>query len=91
MPGPAIEASWGDEIIVHLKNGFAQDFLNGTSLHFHGIRQNGTNEMDGVSSVTQCPIAPGETMTYKWTASSYGTSWWHSHYALQTYEGMLVQ
>ena len=88
MPGPKIEANWGDEIIVHLTNNFAPDFHNGTSLHFHGIRQNYTNEMDGVSSITQCPIAPGKSMTYKWTATSYGTSWWHSHYALQTYEGV---
>jgi FtsP/CotA-like multicopper oxidase with cupredoxin domain len=88
MPGPKIEANWGDEVIVHLTNGFAPDLYNGTSLHFHGIRQNGTNEMDGVSSITQCPIAPGKSMTYKWTANSYGSSWWHSHYALQTYEGV---
>ncbi len=88
MPGPMIEANWGDEIIVHLTNGLDIAGLNGTSLHFHGIRQNGTNEMDGVSSITQCPIAPGHSMTYRWTASSYGSSWWHSHYGLQTYEGI---
>ena len=88
LPGPKIEANWGDEVIVHFTNGMTEDFKNGTSLHFHGIRQNGTNEMDGVSSITQCPIAPGQSMTYKWTASSYGSSWWHSHYALQTYEGV---
>jgi len=44
-------------------------------LHFHGIRQNYTNEMDGVPSITQCALAPGESMTYKWKADSYGTSW----------------
>ncbi|KAK5167025.1 uncharacterized protein LTR77_007754 [Saxophila tyrrhenica] len=88
MPGPLIEANWGDEVIVHLTNGLDIEGLNGTSLHFHGIRQNHTNEMDGVSSITQCPIAPGHSMTYKWTATSYGTSWWHSHYALQLYEGI---
>ena len=88
MPGPMIEANWGDEIVVHLTNGLPNNGANGTSLHFHGIRQNGTNEMDGVSSITQCPIAPGHSMTYRWTATSYGTSWWHSHYALQTYTGI---
>jgi FtsP/CotA-like multicopper oxidase with cupredoxin domain len=88
MPGPTIEANWGDEIIVHVTNGMPLGNLNGSSIHFHGIRMNGTNEMDGVPSITQCPIAPGHSMTYKWTATSYGTSWWHSHYALQAYEGV---
>lgn len=37
----------------------------GTSVHFHGIRQLGTTDQDGVSSVTQCPTAPGNTITYK--------------------------
>lgn len=37
----------------------------GTSLHFHGIRQLGTTDQDGVSSITQCPTAPGNTITYK--------------------------
>lgn len=42
--------------VVHVTNALQ---TNGTSLHFHGIRQNGTNYMDGTASVTQCPIAPG--------------------------------
>lgn len=83
-----IEASWGDTVVIKLTNNLPPSVLNGTTLHFHGIRQNGTNEYDGVSSITQCPIAPGETMEYRWVAGSYGTSWWHSHYSLQTYEGI---
>nr|POF04822.1 laccase-2 [Quercus suber] len=85
MPGPKIEASWGDWIKVTVHN---QMKVNGSSIHFHGMRQNHTNEMDGVPSITQCPLAPGETQTYKFRANSYGTSWWHSHFALQTYEGV---
>lgn len=27
--------------------------------HWHGFFQKGTNEMDGVATVTQCPITPG--------------------------------
>ena len=27
-------------------------------------------------------------MTYRFKASNYGTSWYHSHFALQTYEGV---
>jgi FtsP/CotA-like multicopper oxidase with cupredoxin domain len=39
--------------------------------------------MDGVSGISQCPIAPGESFTYRWKATTYGTSWWHGHHALQ--------
>ncbi|TKA77726.1 hypothetical protein B0A49_03389 [Cryomyces minteri] len=85
MPGPLIEANWGDTVVVHLINAL-QD--NGTSFHFHGVRQNYTSQMDGVPSITQCPLAPGQKMTYTWIASQYGTSWYHSHYAIQSSEGV---
>lgn len=61
---------------------------NGSSIHFHGIRQNYTNQMDGVASVTQCPIAPGDTYTYTWKATQYGSSWWHSHFYVQAWDGI---
>jgi hypothetical protein len=51
-----------NSIVVHLYNGLS---ANGTGLHFHGIRQNFTNQMDGVPSITQCPTAPGEVGTPK--------------------------
>ena len=85
MPGPAIEANWGDTIVVTVNNKLTN---NGTSIHFHGVRQNLTNEYDGVPSITQCPIAPGESMTYTWVATNYGTSWYHSHFAIQAWEGV---
>lgn len=53
MPGPLIEANWGDTVIVHVHN---QMTNNGTSMHWHGIRQHYTNEMDGVNSITQCAV-----------------------------------
>lgn len=74
-------------MIVHLNNALS-DCHNGTSLHFHGIRQNYTNDQDGVSSITQCPVAPGNSVTYKWRATQYGTSWYHSHFALQAWQGV---
>lgn len=57
-------------------------------MHFHGIRQNYTNSNDGVSAITQCPTAPGQTTTYKWRATQYGSSWWHSHYYVQAWDGV---
>jgi FtsP/CotA-like multicopper oxidase with cupredoxin domain len=38
---------------------------------------------DGVPSVSQCPIAPGQTKVYTFRADVYGTSWYHSHYSGQ--------
>jgi FtsP/CotA-like multicopper oxidase with cupredoxin domain len=63
----------GDEVVVHLTNSLAPDSGNGTSLHFHGVRQNYTNQMDGVTSVTQCPTAPGESYEYRSVHSSQAT------------------
>ncbi|KAI3316497.1 multicopper oxidase [Xylariaceae sp. AK1471] len=87
IPGPTIFADWGDTVVVHVINSLTTS-NNGTSLHFHGIRQNYTNQNDGVSSITQCPTAPGETITYTWRAEQYGSTWYHSHFALQAWEGI---
>lgn len=38
--------------------------------------------------VTQCPIVPGNTMTYWFQATQYGTAWYHSHFSPQLAEGL---
>ena len=45
--------------------------------------------MDGVASITQCPVAPGDSYTYKWRATEYGTGWYHSHFYVQAWDGVL--
>lgn len=85
VPGPTIYADWGDTVVIHVTNSLTN---NGTGIHWHGIRQNMTNPMDGVPSITQCPIAPGESMTYTWKATQYGTTWYHSHFSLQAWDGV---
>jgi FtsP/CotA-like multicopper oxidase with cupredoxin domain len=87
IPGPTIIADWGDTVVVHVTNSLSS-WENGTSIHFHGIRQNYTNQMDGVVSITQCPTAPGDSMTYTWRATQYGSTWYHSHIGLQAWEGV---
>ncbi|KAF4309198.1 putative multicopper oxidase protein [Botryosphaeria dothidea] len=87
IPGPTIEANWGDTVKLHVTNSLTSN-KNGTSIHFHGLRMNYTNQMDGVVSITQCPTAPGENYTYTWKAEQYGTTWYHSHFALQAWEGV---
>ncbi|KAI0134129.1 multicopper oxidase [Xylariales sp. AK1849] len=86
VPGPTIFADWGDTVVVHVTNSMEN---NGTSLHFHGIRQFETSPQDGVASITQCPVAPGDSMTYTWKASQYGTTWYHSHFSLQAWNGVV--
>jgi hypothetical protein len=74
FPGPLIEANWGDWIEVKVTNALTDE---GTSIHWHGILQTGTPWFDGVPSVSQCPIAPGQSLTYRFQADLYGTSWYH--------------
>lgn len=68
--------------VVHLHNGLTD---NGTSIHWHGIRQFENSQYDGVASITQCPLAPGDSSTYTWKATQYGTTWYHSHFSMQAW------
>ncbi|KJK84432.1 Laccase [Metarhizium anisopliae BRIP 53293] len=83
-PGPWIEACWGDRLIVNVTNSLKQ---NGTSVHWHGMRQLNTTQMDGVNGVTQCPTAPADYFVYNFTLTQYGSSWYHSHYSVQYADG----
>lgn len=65
-PIPQITADVGDRVIVNVVNELGNQ---STSLHFHGLFQNGTTHMDGPASVTQCPIAPGASFTYDFEVS----------------------
>lgn len=85
-PGPAIVANWGDTVQVTVTNSLP---LNGTSIHWHGVRQLHTNQMDGTNGITECPIAPGDSKTYTFKATAYGSSWYHSHYSVQYAEGLV--
>jgi hypothetical protein len=48
MPGPPIIANWGDELIIHVTNNLKS---NGTTVHWHGVRQLGTVQYDGVRNL----------------------------------------
>ncbi|KAI1189730.1 laccase [Nemania serpens] len=84
-PGPTLTADWGDTVVVNVKNNLR---LNGTSIHWHGLRQLGTNIQDGVNGVTECPLPPGGTKTYRFKLTQYGTSWYHSHFSAQYGNGV---
>lgn len=45
-PLPIIEVNKGDQLVVNMINGLGD---KSATMHFHGMFQNGTNEMDGPS------------------------------------------
>ncbi|KAF2765840.1 putative multicopper oxidase, type 1 [Teratosphaeria nubilosa] len=85
-PGPLLRATWGDFIEVTVVNKM-QD--NGTGIHWHGVRQYHTPGQDGVPGLSECPIAPGKQKTYRFQATQFGSSWYHSHYSVQYGDGVV--
>ncbi|RLV89395.1 Iron transport multicopper oxidase FET3 [Spathaspora sp. JA1] len=84
-PLPTLRIKKGDTVNLHLINGLQEN----TTLHFHGMFQRGTNQMDGPEMVTQCPISPGSSFLYNFTVTEEaGTYWYHAHSAGQTGDGM---
>lgn len=49
--------------------------VGSTSIHWHGIHMRNNAVNDGANGVTECPIPPGATKTYRFRAEQYGTSW----------------
>lgn len=82
IPMPTLTFTEGDtaEIVVHNLR------KEGTSLHWHGLYV--PNEQDGVPFLTQMPIEPNETFTYRFPIIQSGTHWYHSHSGLQEQLGM---
>jgi FtsP/CotA-like multicopper oxidase with cupredoxin domain len=82
MSGPLIEAVEGDRIRIYVTNKLAVP----TSVHWHGLIL--PCNMDGVSGLTQKPIAVGETVKYEFPCIQHGTFMYHSHKDTMTQEGM---
>ncbi|WP_144281007.1 multicopper oxidase domain-containing protein [Chryseobacterium echinoideorum] len=82
IPMPTLTFTEGDiaEIVVH------NQLKESTSLHWHGVFL--PNKEDGVPWLTQKPIAPGATYTYRFPIKQNGTHWYHSHSGLQEQIGM---
>ncbi|KAK9342670.1 multicopper oxidase-domain-containing protein [Lipomyces starkeyi] len=77
QPGPLIEAEEGDDLEVFVQNDLAVE----NTIHWHGLLQRGTPQMDGVPGVTQVPIPPGGNFTYRFSVKDqYGFYWYHSHF-----------
>jgi FtsP/CotA-like multicopper oxidase with cupredoxin domain len=83
VPGPLIECNQGDELIVHFSNHLPEE----TTVHWHGIRL--PSGMDG-SHLSQTPVPPGGTFTYRFTVPDASLFWYHPHHdgQQQLYRGL---
>lgn len=74
VPGPQITVRQGTLLEVVVRN---DDVPDGVTVHWHGIDV--PNAMDGVAGVTQQPILPGHSFTYRFRPQRAGTFWYHTH------------
>lgn len=72
-PGPLIEAVEGDRVRIYVTNHLPEY----TTVHWHGILV--PCGMDGVASLNQPPIEPGETFVYEFDLRQSGTFMYHPH------------
>nr|BAU94252.1 laccase [Pholiota microspora] len=90
FPGPLITGQKGDTFNLNVINDLTDSsMLLSTSIHWHGLFQGGSAWADGPVGVTQCPIVPGNSFQYQFTAvNQAGTYWYHSHYSTQYCDGL---
>ncbi|MGN9793004.1 multicopper oxidase family protein [Streptomyces sp. OZ13] len=82
LPGKEVRVTAGDTLELTLANHLSEP----TTVHWHGIALR--NDMDGVPEVTQPPIKPGGSFTYRFRTPHPGTYWFHPHLGLQIDRGM---
>ena len=71
FPGPLIEAKKGDTLIVN----FFNDISEPSSITWHGLLT--PADMDG-SEISNYPVEPGDSFTYKFELLNAGLFWYHS-------------
>ncbi|OGE51743.1 hypothetical protein PENARI_c012G11556 [Penicillium arizonense] len=84
FPGPPLLMDEGDKVEVTVNNYLPYN----TTIHYHGLEQQGTSWSDGVPGVSQRLIPPGGKFVSKFTVTQYGTYWYHSHSAGQIMDGL---
>ncbi len=82
LPGRQVRVTAGGTLEAVVTNHLPQD----TTTHWHGcvIR----NDMDGVPGLTQVPIRPGTSFTYRFALERPGTYWFHPHAGVQRDRGL---
>ena len=72
VPGPLLDATVGDTVIVHFRNELPEE----TTIHWHGLRV--PNASDG-TPVAQVTVPPGGTFDYQFVVNDAGYYWYHPH------------
>ena len=78
VPGPVLRVRQDQPFTATLDN----QLKDPSTVHWHGIRID--NAMDGVANLTQPPVKPGDSFTYRFRPPDAGTYWYHPHF--QTWE-----
>jgi len=77
VPGPLVRVTAGQPLVAVVENALPEP----TTIHWHGIAL--PFDMDGVPGVSQDPIAPGGSFTYRFSPPAAGTYFLHPHVGLQ--------
>ncbi|KAJ3718678.1 laccase [Lentinula raphanica] len=90
FPGPLITGTKGDRFMLNVTDLLTDSTMaRSTSIHWHGLFQKTTNYADGVSFVSQCPIAANHSFMYDFKVPDQaGTYWYHSHLSVQYCDGL---
>ncbi|KAA8518976.1 hypothetical protein F0562_016250 [Nyssa sinensis] len=75
LPGPKIRVREGDTLVVHVFNKSPYNL----TIHWHGIFQLLSGWADGPVYVTQCPILPGNSYTYRFNITRQEGEWWDAN------------
>jgi iron transport multicopper oxidase len=89
-PAPLITGKKGSKFRMNVVNALTDPTMQrGTSIHWHGFFQKGTNYADGPVGVSQCPISPQDSFLYEFAVNDQaGTFWYHSHFSTQYCDGL---
>ncbi|QRV95360.1 Multicopper oxidase [Ceratobasidium sp. AG-Ba] len=89
-PGPLITANKNDVLEIVVNNHLTNSTMHrSTTIHWHGLLQAHNAQDDGAAFVTQCPISPEASYTYRIPLNGQaGTYWYHSHLATQYVDGL---
>ena len=85
LPGPILIGYKNQRVQITVINDLGKEAI---TLHWHGQHVNGSQFMDGVPFVTQCPIQPGNRFVYDFQLFPAGTYWYHSHQYDERSNGM---
>ena len=82
LPGAPVRIRAGEVLDATVHNGLSVD----SSVHWHGLALR--NDADGVPGLTQVPIEPGGTASYRFAVTHPGTYWLHPHVGTQLDRGL---